>query len=395
MHYEPRRFILGELNPHRDLNTPRNIERRRPIVSDVENREAVRDGVDRVIYDPLEVALATAYRRRSPPPARSLADSEDFSSYFTASTTDSRDSDNGGDDMDEPHPDSFHSGDTNEFTDPPFESQDDDGFHDLHDLHDEDLDGHQDHDDEHVDESEEPLEPVFDPASIGLKEINHLAHFSVSSHKPGNGVAELLDDDLDKYWQSDGQQPHHVDIHFIRRVQIRAMRFYVDYNQDESYTPTHIEFLAGYKPHFVHLSEMTLTNPVGWQDVPIAQSGGGADGHSLDVWVVRMQIKENHQNGKDTHIRGIKIYGLERDAIEDDLVDDMGDDAAGKFPQQCEHVASFHPVEDDYDGYNEDLQALRDELTRNGNHSGRRHQRGFGDLDFDIYTDFMRDPEIR
>jgi anaphase-promoting complex subunit 10 len=36
---------------------------------------------------------------------------------------------------------------------------------------------------------------------MGLKEINNLAHFGVSSHKPGNGVEELLSDDLDKYWQ--------------------------------------------------------------------------------------------------------------------------------------------------------------------------------------------------
>jgi anaphase-promoting complex subunit 10 len=42
---------------------------------------------------------------------------------------------------------------------------------------------------------------IFDPVALGLKEINNLAHFSVSSHKPGNGVRELLSDDLDKYWQ--------------------------------------------------------------------------------------------------------------------------------------------------------------------------------------------------
>lgn len=41
----------------------------------------------------------------------------------------------------------------------------------------------------------------FDPMLLGLKEINNLAHFSVSSHKPGNGVEELLSDDLSKYWQ--------------------------------------------------------------------------------------------------------------------------------------------------------------------------------------------------
>lgn len=42
---------------------------------------------------------------------------------------------------------------------------------------------------------------LFNPAELGLKEINNLAHFGVSSHRPGSGVAELLSDDLDKYWQ--------------------------------------------------------------------------------------------------------------------------------------------------------------------------------------------------
>jgi Anaphase-promoting complex, subunit 10 (APC10) len=55
--------------------------------------------------------------------------------------------------------------------------------------------------DEHVDSDEQLQSSVFDPTAIGLKEINNLAHFGVSSHKPGNGVQELLSDDLDKYWQ--------------------------------------------------------------------------------------------------------------------------------------------------------------------------------------------------
>ncbi|AEO71022.1 uncharacterized protein THITE_2070828 [Thermothielavioides terrestris NRRL 8126] len=165
---------------------------------------------------------------------------------------------------------------------------------------------------ENSESSEDPRAPVFDPMALGLKEINNLAHFGVSSHRPGNGVAELLSDDLDKYWQSDGQQPHLLTVHFLRRVEIRAIRFYVDYNQDESYTPAHIVFLAGTGHHdLIQFAEVPLTHPVGWQDVPIADCGGGADGHSLCCWIVQMHIKENHQNGKDTHIRGIKFYALD------------------------------------------------------------------------------------
>lgn len=122
----------------------------------------------------------------------------------------------------------------------------------------------------------------------------------------------LLGTSLTRINRSDGQQPHLLTIHFLRRVEIRKIRFYVDYNQDESYTPTLIVFCGGTGHHdLVQFAEVPLTNPVGWQDVPIAGSGGGTDGHSLCCWMVQVHIKENHQNGKDTHIRGIKIYALD------------------------------------------------------------------------------------
>jgi anaphase-promoting complex subunit 10 len=60
------------------------------------------------------------------------------------------------------------------------------------------VEGEEEEDDEPDDQGEGAY---FDPMSMGLKEINNLAHFGVSSHKPGNGVEELLSDDLDKYWQ--------------------------------------------------------------------------------------------------------------------------------------------------------------------------------------------------
>lgn len=53
--------------------------------------------------------------------------------------------------------------------------------------------------DEH-DEEGDPIYP-FDAQALGLKEINNLARCRVSTFKPGNGVKELLDDDLNQYWQ--------------------------------------------------------------------------------------------------------------------------------------------------------------------------------------------------
>ncbi|CAK7205716.1 hypothetical protein SEUCBS139899_008495 [Sporothrix eucalyptigena] len=166
-----------------------------------------------------------------------------------------------------------------------------------------------------VDDDDDGAVISFDPMLLGLKEINNLAHFSVSSHKPGNGVEELLHDDLNKYWQSDGPQPHLLTIHFLRRVEIRAIRFYVDYNQDESYTPTNVVLSAGTGHHdLLEFASLALTTPVGWQEIDLSGVGGGADGQSLCCWIVQIKVKENHQNGKDTHIRGIKLYAIDENA---------------------------------------------------------------------------------
>lgn len=99
---------------------------------------------------------------------------------------------------------------------------------------------------------------------------------------------------------------------FVKQAEIRALRFYVDYIQDESYTPTKIIWKAGTSENnLFKFAESELVNPSGWVDVPIAGAGGGEDGNSLMAWVVRMEVVENHQNGKDTHIRGLKIYGFD------------------------------------------------------------------------------------
>lgn len=60
---------------------------------------------------------------------------------------------------------------------------------------------------------------------------------------------------------------------------------------------------------------MKLDHPAGWQEVPLQGAGAGPDGNSLATRIVQLVILENHQNGKDTHIRGLKIYAKDDDAI--------------------------------------------------------------------------------
>ena len=55
------------------------------------------------------------------------------------------------------------------------------------------------------------------------RDIGKLAVWSVTSAKPGNGVELLCDDRDDTYWQSDGSQPHLINIQFQKKVSHRQV----------------------------------------------------------------------------------------------------------------------------------------------------------------------------
>lgn len=43
--------------------------------------------------------------------------------------------------------------------------------------------------------------------------------------------------------------------------------------------------------------------------------GGGCDGNTLRAFLVQIKVVENHQNGKDTHVRGLRIYARDEKAL--------------------------------------------------------------------------------
>ncbi|KAI1171641.1 APC10-domain-containing protein [Nemania sp. FL0916] len=237
-------------------------------------------------------------------------------------------------------------------------------------------------------EEEEEEEQPLDPRAVGLKEISNLASFTVSSYKPGCGVKELRDDDANQYWQSDGPQPHRLNIHFIKRVEIRILRLYLDYELDESYTPTKIQVTAGTGPNLtIPFTTIELNMPKGWIDIPIAGAGGGADGNSLCCFFVRIIILENHQNGKDTHIRGIRVYALDEGA---DTVDNNPlDDVVGDLEDYQLRIKRMSLGDNDDD--DEDLLRLEAQARRRKANT-KRYTPGDGGL---TIPDFMREPEIR
>jgi anaphase-promoting complex subunit 10 len=138
------------------------------------------------------------------------------------------------------------------------------------------------------------------------QEIGDQAVWSLSSAKPGFGVEQLRDDNLDTYWQSDGAQPHFINIQFNKRMNVEEICFYANFKLDESYTPSKISIRSGTTFHDLQeIKVVELEGPVDWVTVPLTQLNGS----TLKTNLVQVAIISNHQNGRDTHIRQIKIYG--------------------------------------------------------------------------------------
>ncbi|XP_065619302.1 anaphase-promoting complex subunit 10 isoform X2 [Quercus suber] len=132
-----------------------------------------------------------------------------------------------------------------------------------------------------------------------LREMGKKAAWSVSSCKPGNGVSALRDENLETYWQSDGAQPHLVNIQFQKKVMLQL---------DESYTPSKISIRAGNGFHNLkEVKTVELDKPSGW--IYLSLSGNDPRETFVNTFMLQIAVLSNHLNGRDVHVRQIKVYG--------------------------------------------------------------------------------------
>ena len=78
------------------------------------------------------------------------------------------------------------------------------------------------------------------PGSVEEREIGQMGVWSLSTAKPGNGVEQLRDDNIETYWQSDGPQPHLINIQFHKKSAPHRRA------RTKSTVPTPIPILASY-----------------------------------------------------------------------------------------------------------------------------------------------------
>ncbi|KAG0367277.1 anaphase-promoting complex subunit 10 [Gamsiella multidivaricata] len=138
-------------------------------------------------------------------------------------------------------------------------------------------------------------------------EIGRLATWSVSSAKSGHGIGMLRDNNLSTYWQSDGPQPHLVNLQFEKKTAVQQISFYYDFKQDESYTPLRISVKGGTAHHdLTELVSMELEGITGWVNINLEDIPGS--GRPPRVFLLQLVILSNHLGGRDTHIRQLKLF---------------------------------------------------------------------------------------
>jgi anaphase-promoting complex subunit 10 len=149
------------------------------------------------------------------------------------------------------------------------------------------------------------------------RELGSDAIFTISSSKPGNGVEQLRDNNLESYWQSDGSFPHWISVQFLKKTTINMVCIYLDYSLDESYTAKKISVCCGTSIHdLIEITNVELNEPIGWVQIPlsdqsfrISNESGDSFQNCLRTHLLQVKILSMHQNGRDTHIRQIKILG--------------------------------------------------------------------------------------
>lgn len=94
----------------------------------------------------------------------------------------------------------------------------------------------------------------------------------------------------------------------MEKKSISLVCLYCDYQLDESYTVKKLCVKSGSSLHdLIDVAVVDLNEPVGWVSIPLCNpldSSLPLRAHMLQVRILSM-----HQNGRDNHIRQLKVFG--------------------------------------------------------------------------------------
>eukprot|EP00045_Choanoeca_perplexa_P005041 m.42612 g.42612 ORF g.42612 m.42612 type:complete len:199 (-) comp12898_c0_seq2:113-709(-) len=144
--------------------------------------------------------------------------------------------------------------------------------------------------------------PEFDFGDV--REVGEEGVWLLSSSKQGFSVDALRDDNPDTFWQSDGPQPHLITVQFHRRMLFSHVSIFASFSNDESYTPNKISVRVGSSINDLkELRVVDFEQVEDWRDVSLYVSDQPYAG-----FVIQVAILTNHQNGRDSHLRGVRVF---------------------------------------------------------------------------------------
>ncbi|TRM64916.1 galactose-binding domain-like protein [Schizophyllum amplum] len=167
------------------------------------------------------------------------------------------------------------------------------------------------------------------PPPLPWPDISEKAKWSVSSFKFGFGAECLVDGDPETFWHSDGPQPHFITIEFQKKVAMQKLSLFLSFNEDDSYTPATIEVRAGTGANDLQsIQIINFDKPDGWITFDIGTepaddseedpTGQASSIKPVYAYVVQIAIIANHMSGKDTHVRGLRVLGIQEDELLDE-----------------------------------------------------------------------------
>lgn len=96
---------------------------------------------------------------------------------------------------------------------------------------------------------------------------------------------------------------------------------YLDYRLDESYTPKRITIRSGTTHHDLEeIRVIEIEQPIGWVRIPLGNPNGTGLQRYIRTWYIQIIISTMHQNGRDTHIRCIKVLGPSSSTFSTDVL---------------------------------------------------------------------------
>jgi hypothetical protein len=112
--------------------------------------------------------------------------------------------------------------------------------------------------------------PRLSGVDAAWRELGDEAVWSVSSAKPGNGIEMMRDGNVQTFYQTDGAQPHKISIQFLRKTVVAQVRIFLNFQLDESYTPSRIGIWTGSDTHDLRETVVChLHEPKGWVVIPL------------------------------------------------------------------------------------------------------------------------------